>query len=297
VDLDAVADELYGLLPEQFTAARTAREKQARAAGEKDVAAQIRSLAKPNQVAWLANQLARGHGDELRPLLELGAGLRDASATLTGDQLRDFSKQKRQLVSALVQRARRLAAGSGRKVSDDTARGLEDTLNAGLADPDAAEQLIGGRLTIGLQHTGFGPGPGGSASGVSTTRGSSPAPGRPPARARRGSDRSVADRLAGRLAAADADLEEAMAANADAGELRDGARSELDHAERAVSGARDEVSRLRDELESAIAEETRAEREQRQLRSAFECAERGARLAHRRLQEAQQRRDRLVDPE
>jgi len=51
VDLDTVADELYGLPPEEFTAARTAAEKEAKAAGEMELAAQIRTLAKPNQVA------------------------------------------------------------------------------------------------------------------------------------------------------------------------------------------------------------------------------------------------------
>ncbi len=43
MDLDAVADELYALWPAEFTAARTAREKEARAEGDKALAAQIKA--------------------------------------------------------------------------------------------------------------------------------------------------------------------------------------------------------------------------------------------------------------
>jgi hypothetical protein len=155
VDVESVSDELYGLPLDDFTPARNEREKQAKAAGEKDLAAQIHQLTKPNLVAWLANQLARERVDEIRPLLELGAALREATATLSGQQLRELSRQQRQLVYALVQQARRLANAAGRKVSEDTARGLEDTLRAALVDPHAAEALVAGRLTEGMQNSGF----------------------------------------------------------------------------------------------------------------------------------------------
>ena len=71
MDVDSVAGELYGLPPEEFVRARTGREKQARAAGDRDLAAQIHALAKPTAVAWLANQLVREHGDEIAPLLDI----------------------------------------------------------------------------------------------------------------------------------------------------------------------------------------------------------------------------------
>ena len=98
--IEEIADELYGLPPEEFTAARTRYEKAAKAAGERDEAARIHSLAKPTVTAWLANQLAREHRDELEPLLELGAGLRDATRNLAGDQLRALSRQQHELVRA-----------------------------------------------------------------------------------------------------------------------------------------------------------------------------------------------------
>lgn len=155
MDIDTVADELYALTPEEFTGARTAREKEAKAAGDKALAAAIHQLGKPNLVAWLANQLVRERGDDVRPLLELGAALREATAALSGPDLRELSRQQHQVVYALVQQAKSLARAQGRKVSPDTERGLEDSLHAALADEVAAEQLLAGRLTTSLQRIGF----------------------------------------------------------------------------------------------------------------------------------------------
>jgi len=94
VDVESVSDELYGLALDDFTSARNRREKQAKAAGEEDLAAQVHQLTKPNLVAWLANQVERERADEIRPLLELGAALREATATLSGQQLLELSRQQ-----------------------------------------------------------------------------------------------------------------------------------------------------------------------------------------------------------
>jgi hypothetical protein len=175
VDLDAVADELYGLWPGEFTAARTEREKEARAAGDKELARQVKALGRPTTVGWLANRLVRDHGDELQPLLELGDALREATAVLQGEELRALSQQQHQLVAALVRQARRDAAGAGHRVGEDAARGLEETLRAALADADLSAQLAAGRLTGGLQHYGFGAAGGGGAGGAGAQRAATPA--------------------------------------------------------------------------------------------------------------------------
>jgi hypothetical protein len=157
-DIDEIADELYGLPPEDFTAARTQYEKEAKAAGDRDGAARIHALAKPSVTAWLANQLAREQRDSLEPLLELGAGLRDATRKLEGDQLRALSRQQHQLVHALVQQARQVARAAGRSVSEDAIRGLDETLRAALADEQAARLLLAGHLTDALHSSDFGSG-------------------------------------------------------------------------------------------------------------------------------------------
>ena len=156
MDLEAVAQELYAVPLEQFTPLRTQREKEARAAGDRELAAQVKALRKPAVGAWLANQLVRRHRDEVEPLLELGASLREAQATLQGDELRQLSAQRHRLVAALVRRAGAIAAESGMRMSADTERTIEQTLEAGLADPAAAEELLEARLVAPLEYVGFG---------------------------------------------------------------------------------------------------------------------------------------------
>lgn len=287
MDLDGVADELYSLTPEEFTAARNEREKQAKDAGDADLAKQIRQLSKPNQVAWLANQLAREHADAVEPLLELGAALREATANLSGEQLRTLSKQQHQLVHALVQQAKRLASAGGKRVSEDTARGLEDTFRAALADEAAAGQLIAGRLTTGLQQTGFGSGaaPAGGAQRPTSSRPPKPATAEPG---------SAAQRHADALDRANRDVEQAADAEQGATEAREQAESDLDLAEHRATDMAADVERLREQLGLAIEAQSQADRDQRAARKVFDRADRAARDAQLRLADATDRRDRLA---
>jgi hypothetical protein len=155
VDADEVADELYALPPEQFIASRNARAREAKAAGDKETAAQIAALRKPSVLAWLVNLLVRELPDEISVFLELGDALRDATATLSGPELRQLSGQRHRLVQALVRQARELARQVGYRTTEDVARGLEETLAAALTDPAVADQLRAGRLTSGMTATGF----------------------------------------------------------------------------------------------------------------------------------------------
>src|SRR3954447_6374766 len=154
--LVAVADDLYALPPEEFTSARNARAKAVQAEGDRELAAAIPALPKPSPAAWLANQLVRRDRAALEPLLELGASLRDATARLDGAQMRSLSRQQGKLVASLVRRAGELGTPSGKPVSPGVAQDLDDTLRAAIADADAADQLMAGRLANGLQHNGFG---------------------------------------------------------------------------------------------------------------------------------------------
>ena len=65
MDLDSVADELYGLPLDEFTTTRNEHAKQARDAGDRELADQIRAMSKPTQAAWLVNQLVRRHAEEV----------------------------------------------------------------------------------------------------------------------------------------------------------------------------------------------------------------------------------------
>lgn len=313
-----MAEELYSGPPETFISTRTEREKAAKGAGEKALAAAIRQLAKPNAAAWLANTLVRQRPEDIGPFLDLGEGLRAASATLDRDQLRELDKQQHRLIYALVGQARRLAVGTGHRVSDDTARGLEDTLRAALADGSAADELRTGRLTDVLHRTGF-PVPG--VPGRVTT-GPQPAPAAPPA-ARTPAARTPAapvdvlqQRRAAKLARAaeqereraeaaraaraaeieqaEQDEHEARAAAQRATGSRDRARLDADRAAAAAREAAGLAARLRADLEQA--EQDLAEREQAELRTqaALERADGAAAEAARLLQDATERRDRLA---
>ncbi len=150
-DVDEAADELYGLHPDEFVPRRTELVKAAKAEKATDVAKALGALRKPSLGAWLANVLARESPDEVGALEELGGQLRSAQESLSGDALRALTQQRRELVGALVARARKLAREDGVGVGDSVARDLENTIAAALADPAAARAFAAGRLTTALE--------------------------------------------------------------------------------------------------------------------------------------------------
>lgn len=151
---EEVADELYGLPPERFVAAR---DRAARTASREE-AARIKELRRPTLAAWAVNLLVRSDRDEITALLRLGEDLRRAHGDLDGQQLRALARRQHQLVAGLSRRARRLAAQAGRAVGDSVQREVEVTVQAVLIDPEAAEALVTGRLVKALSPPpGFGP--------------------------------------------------------------------------------------------------------------------------------------------
>jgi chromosome segregation ATPase len=281
-NVDEVADELYALHPAEFVAARDARAKQARAAGDREGARRISGLRKPTVVAWLANLLARERADSVRPLLELGAALREATETLSGPQLRDLSRQRNELVGALVREARTLGAAAGqRRLGEDTVRGLEATLHAALADPQAAQQLIEGRLTEGLTHSGF------AAPSVATPKSS--ARNEPPTRKRAAPD----ERRAAQRAKLEDELGAAWADAGQAAESRDAAADAARRAERDKAEASREVARLRGGLEAAEAELRLRADEHDSAAAALKQADREVRRTRERVASLQARLDNL----
>jgi hypothetical protein len=290
-DVDAIADELYGLLPEEFTAARTRYERDAKAAGDRDEAARIHSLAKPSVTAWLANQLVRSHRSEIEPLLELGGALRDATRDLAGDQLRALSQQQHKLMYALVQQARALARAAGRSVSEDAARALEETLRSALADEEAANLLLAGHLTEALHSSefdsGFGFGSSTDAKVIPISRkavAGSRSQSAKPERAPRDEQRQRAEY----------NLVEAGRALADATSALDGVRARVADADQAAVEAHTRIEELRHQLEAASHAASGTDRQRREFASELERAERAVRGAERRRVEAQERRDRLA---
>jgi hypothetical protein len=295
VDFDEVADELYGLSPEDFTAARNANAKQARADKDRALADRITALRKPTTAAWATNQLVRVHGDEVNLLLDLGRELREVMADIEGDDLRKLTKQRYQLVSALVQQARSLAQSRGRRLTDDAAQAVRTTLEATLSDESSAEAVAAGRLTDGLEVSGFstagfsGPGPGTRGQGEgrpavprSTTSTDNPVADLDAERQRRAVDQAERDvaaaekaaqraRIAGerarqRLQTAERDRQEAADAVDRAQRLLDEATADLEARERKEQEAGKESDDARRRCDEADEELTRARAELEDLR-------------------------------
>lgn len=183
MSLADAAQPLYALPLDEFTAARN---EQAKASEDKQLAKQLRALPKPSVSAWAVNMLVREHTDQLDEALSLGELLREAQQNLDRDQLVALSEQRRQLVAALARRAREVAIGLGHELSDSVTREVEQTLQAAMTDADAADAVRSGRLlrplaTIGLEPVDL-------ADAVA-------APGEPPLR-KRATPRGASERAA-----------------------------------------------------------------------------------------------------
>jgi hypothetical protein len=266
VDADEVADELYALPPEQFTAARDARAQEAKAAGEKETAARIAALRKPTVLAWLVNLLVRELPDEIGGFLDLGEALREATATLSGPELRQLSEQRHRLVQALVRQAAALARQAGHRTTEDVARGLEETLAAALTDPAVAEHLRVGRLTSGLTATGFPPPSPGTfrarpplpPSSAVRSQNRTAAPPTPPSAAERRRQQAMV-RLQRDLREAERRAEQAEQAQTVTAEAFEDSQRALAEAEMAVADIRAELERAERTRDQAKRDSERAQ--------------------------------------
>ncbi|WP_120520344.1 transposase [Arthrobacter celericrescens] len=154
MELSTVAAELYALLPAEFIAARGARVKEAKAAGDAGLAALIGRLPKPSAAAWAVNMLARSGAAELGELLGLGSALRDAQTDLDPARLRELGQQRPHLLAAAVGKADDIAAGLGVRLSGAATSEITGTLRAALGDMDAAAAVRSGLLVRSLSGDG-----------------------------------------------------------------------------------------------------------------------------------------------
>ena len=157
MSLEEVAAELYGLAPEDFTAARNARSARAKSAGDAELAASVRTLRKPTVGAWLVNQLVRRHPDDVERLFELGARLRAAQGTIGAAELRTLGSERRRLTGAVAEQAARIGMDAGRRVSRQVVDEVEETLRSAMVDPAAGAALATGRLVETFSSTGLEP--------------------------------------------------------------------------------------------------------------------------------------------
>ncbi|WP_258723351.1 hypothetical protein [Cellulomonas sp. NS3] len=280
MELRDVAHELYGLAPADFTAARNARAKEARAAKDRALATRLAALPRPSAAAWAVNLLVRRDPGLVDQLLSMGAALREAQASLSGADLRDLNRQQHQLLVEVRRRAEAAARDAGHPLSPTIAQNVHATLHAAMADPDAAEAVRSGLLVADLQSTGFGPvDVDGAVAPVDATADGEDAEPAAPTRRRARPDvdelevarqrRAAAGRAPGRSRgrAPTASTDRARRGGA-TGEDDPGAGAEAQDGGARDAGSRDRATRDRDEA-------GRADREQaEQERAAQEQAER-----------------------
>jgi hypothetical protein len=142
--IDEVADRLYGLAPDDFTAARDAAARDA----PPDARRAIKALRRPTASAHVVNRLVRDDPAGIARLVRLGEDLRAALTSGSG-QMRALSDERRRLVADLVDGA----------LPDAVRRDVAATLEAASADADLAAEVLRGRLTKPLRYVGLGTAP------------------------------------------------------------------------------------------------------------------------------------------
>src|SRR5262249_31479304 len=95
-ELLEIADELYALTLPEFTPARDAKAKELKGT---DLAAPVKALKKPSVAAWVVNLLVREETEQVDQVLQVGAALREAQASMSGDELRQLTRQRRQVTA------------------------------------------------------------------------------------------------------------------------------------------------------------------------------------------------------
>ncbi len=287
-DLLDIADELYGLSMNDFTPARDAKAKELKGT---ELAAPVKALKKPTMAAWVVNMLVRHETEQVDQVLAVGAALRDAAESLDGKELRELTKQRRQLTSAVTTRARGVATTLGVKVTQAVADQVEGSLTAAMLDPDCAKALRSGLLVAPLSATGVGESAAGAAVAVPEALGftATSAPAAPDVPAGRPDLKVVPDPDADakKLATAEAALEAASSAEEAARatyEETDGAvtelearslqlQGEIEEHQRAIAQLEETSEEVEEELDDAEEARTEARTALRKAEQAREQAE------------------------
>lgn len=265
-----IADELYALAPNEFIEVRNARAARSAAAGDRDRAARIRSFVKPPVAAWAVNALARNRPEEVDDLMELGRRLREASTTLDRDALQQLGRERQRMLAAIGRSARELGAQLAVAVSEPAVILVQQTFQAALADPDAAEAVRSGMLTRPLASSGVDPVDlaGAVALPLRLTPGGDGGDGG--GRARSGNS---VEPVRGPRAVTQADAEKAAAERAAAREAaRAEAKREAEQARQAAEDAANDVAELDLRLRDATERHDELVARVRELRDALEEA-------------------------
>lgn len=284
------ADALYGLDPDEFTAARNELAKALRAEGRKDDAAAVARLRRPPATAWALNAVARQRSELVEAVLDAGAELREAmERALAGDptRMREAQVQERRAIDETSAAGASHLAASGRPAGDAARLRMAATLRAAVVDPAVADLLRRGVLDADRDAPGFGmdgftvpAGPVTARRGSTATKTATERP-RPGQKKKAGAPpTSGHDEGEGREKAAARDRAEAEARRAAQLEVEaDEAEARSRQAERVAADAQRRATERRSAATAAAREAEQAVARSRRLQEEADDAEQQARAA------------------
>lgn len=156
MDLSEIAQDLYSQPPGDFIAARKESVAAARAAGDLALSKAIGELRKPSAAAVVINLLARNSEDLLQEVADLGEDLREAQEQGDGARLRELNGERKRLLRQVAAEGAELANDHDVSFSSAVANGVEETIKAALASPEAARAVQAGLLVSALSGAGMG---------------------------------------------------------------------------------------------------------------------------------------------
>jgi hypothetical protein len=149
MDLDDVTAQLLALPLDQFTAARNARVKELKAAGQRELAADVATLKKPPVHLWAANQVARSNPALMRKLRDAAAEVTrtQTGKSATARDLRTASAGFQNALDAGVNAAADRLGKDSHAVTEEAERRIREILRMAVMEGGAAwEQLQKGAL-------------------------------------------------------------------------------------------------------------------------------------------------------
>jgi hypothetical protein len=229
--------DLYGLPLEEFTKTRDDLAKELRKAGKKEAADEVKALRKPSVSAWVIDQLARRHPQEMKALVKAGDDLRKAQrGAVSGrdpEQLREATRSHRDRLDDLTSFARHELDAGGQ-----TLQRVAQTLRAASIDKQASKALLAGTLATDVEQAGFGP----LLSEVPLPAGRRPRPAKP-------KPRKAPDRSREQAAKLRRQLQEARKGAREERRRADAAAREAERAKKNAEKAEAQVGELEAQLE------------------------------------------------
>jgi hypothetical protein len=278
--LVAIADRLYAVPADAFTEARNAAAREA--GDDKELAKRVKALRKPSTSAWAVNLLVRREAGQIDQVLTLGASLREAAASMQGEELRALTRQRRQLTTALASSARTLARESGVRLSQPVVDQVEGVLNAAMLDRVAADAVRSGLLVKAFTSTGVSELDVESVVAVPAALGTVPTPverPRPDLRVvpeddavRRARAQDAVDEAAAEVDRVQADVDAAARQVADLEARRLQVHEEIDELRRRLADLETEADQVEEDLDEAVEGRDEADRRLAEARAAHERA-------------------------